>query len=39
MLKNGAFYQDLGAGHFQRSPSTTQIKRPVQKFYRASAMA
>src|SRR5262249_23454215 len=31
MLKNGTFYQDLGPEHFQRGPSTTQIKRLVQK--------
>jgi transposase len=34
MLKDGTFYQDLGADHFQRSPSTAQIKRLVQKLTR-----
>ena len=31
MLKTGTFYEDLGADHFQRRPSTTQIKRLVHK--------
>jgi transposase len=31
MLKTGTFYEDLGAEHFHRRPSTTQIKRLVQK--------
>lgn len=28
MIATGAFYQDLGAGHFERKTKTTQIKRP-----------
>jgi len=31
MIANGAFYKDLGAGHFERRAKPTQIKRLVAK--------
>ena len=31
MIKNGTFYQDLGAGHFERRIKPSQIKRLVAK--------
>ena len=31
MIANGTFYQDLGAGHFERRAKPTQIKRLVAK--------
>ena len=31
MIKNGTFYQDLGADHFERRAKPTQIKRMLQK--------
>ena len=32
MIANGVFYQDLGAGHFDRRAKPNQIKRLVAKF-------
>ena len=31
MIANGAFYQDLGADHFERRAKPNQIKRLVAK--------